>query len=55
MNDEAKCHGQHCAVREQCDRYKRPAGDRQTWLTIPANAQNAQCILKVPVREDQKG
>ncbi len=58
MNDEAKCHGQYCAVREHCDRYPRPAGDRQTWLVIPQpaqNAQNAQCGLFVPVVEEVRG
>lgn len=55
MNDEAKCRGEHCTVREQCDRYQRPAGDRQTWLLIPAPAQNASCGLFVPVREEVQG
>lgn len=28
----AKCAGNSCPIRETCDRFVRPAVDRQTWL-----------------------
>lgn len=30
--DIAKCAGNGCPIRETCDRFVRPAVDRQTWL-----------------------
>jgi hypothetical protein len=32
MKREAKCAGNGCPIRETCDRFVRPAVDRQTWL-----------------------
>jgi hypothetical protein len=31
-SDIAKCAGNGCPIRESCDRFVRPAVDRQTWL-----------------------
>lgn len=31
MNDNAKCAGNGCPVRETCDRFVRPAVDGQAW------------------------
>lgn len=33
--DTAKCAGNCCPIRETCDRFVRPAVDRQTWF-IPS-------------------
>lgn len=32
MSDFSKCAGNGCNIRESCDRFVRPAVDRQTWL-----------------------
>lgn len=32
MNDNAKCAGVGCSLRDGCGRFVRPAGDRQRWL-----------------------
>ena len=55
MNDVAKCRGDApCPMRDQCGRYLRPEGDRQTWLLVPECAQNQSCILFEPVEEAQQ-
>ena len=32
MRDIAKCMGHGCHLRDGCDRFVRPAVDRQTWV-----------------------
>lgn len=32
MRDNAKCAGAGCSIREGCDRFVRPAVDRQEWV-----------------------
>lgn len=32
MRDNAKCAGNGCDLRDGCDRFVRPAVDRQEWL-----------------------
>lgn len=32
MNDNAKCHGHGCALRDGCLRFTRPAVDGQQWV-----------------------
>lgn len=32
MRDVAKCAGHKCTLRDGCDRFVRPAVDRQEWL-----------------------
>ena len=41
----AKCRGEACAIRARCARFTRPEQVRQTWLLIPAHAQNQSCLL----------
>lgn len=32
MNDNAKCNGVGCSIREHCLRFTRPAVDEQQWV-----------------------
>lgn len=47
-NDLAKCPGTGCAFREGCDRFMRPAGDRQVWCDFH-KTQDDDCVYFIPV------
>lgn len=48
INDRAKCEGINCAYRESCGRFLRPAGDRQSWSSFYALADD-DCEAFEPV------
>lgn len=50
--DTAKCAGNGCPIRESCDRFVRPAVDRQTWLEptwaeVPPTTEGLLAHLKI--------
>jgi len=51
-NDKGKCTAEHCLARELCDRYMRPAGDRQVWIAIPLeeHVRGVDCSEFVPYK-----
>lgn len=61
--DLAKCAGHKCTLRDGCDRFVRPAADRQTWVepewrhaAVPLwladdVVQMVHCINHVPIQE----
>lgn len=60
--DTAKCAGNGCPIRESCDRFMRPAVDRQTWLvptwrefTEHEGQRLSRCMDHVPARVQPHG
>lgn len=66
--DTAKCAGNGCPIRESCDRFVRPAVDRQTWMepkwewrvepkhaSYPARWNPCQCVDWLPAMVQPHG
>lgn len=56
MRDIAKCVGSGCNLRDGCDRFVRPAVDRQewvepTWVTV-TNFAGRRCVDMLPIRNE---
>lgn len=57
MNDKDKCHGQDenggsiCSGREYCDRYVRPAGDRQFYSDFWKAGDSCQHYVSISKKQ----
>lgn len=57
IRDNAKCMGNGCNIREACDRFVRPAVDRQEWIeptwqsvwNFAGLAEFMRCVDMVPI------
>lgn len=60
MKDNAKCMGNGCDLRDGCDRFVRPAVDRQEWIeptwqsvwNFAGIATFMRCVDIVPILPD---